>query len=96
MVEKPSEPFKPYTVPPGYKAPTLGEQFRYVRSVINRKHVSQKFPPTVSRSHSLPSLSLFLIQAFLKHPYYRYGYTAALLVGLIGWGLGYQQNRHKK
>ena len=21
---------KPYTVPPGYKAPTMGEQFRYV------------------------------------------------------------------
>lgn len=26
----PGEVPKPYTVPPGYKAPTLGEQFRYV------------------------------------------------------------------
>ena len=26
----PGEVPKPYTVPPGYKAPTMGEQFRYV------------------------------------------------------------------
>lgn len=29
----PGEVPKPYTVPPGYKAPTMGEQFRYVRRV---------------------------------------------------------------
>ncbi|KAI3430753.1 hypothetical protein D9Q98_009165 [Chlorella vulgaris] len=45
---------KPYTVPPGYKAPTLGEQFRY---------------------------------AALRHPYSRYGYVAAVAMGLLGWAV---------
>jgi hypothetical protein len=35
--EAPGVP-KPYTVPPGWKAPTLGEQFRYVSHLSERKH----------------------------------------------------------
>lgn len=49
---------KPYSVPPGWKAPTLGEQFRY---------------------------------AALRHPYYRYGYAAAVVMGLLGWAIATEE-----
>jgi hypothetical protein len=48
----PSEVPKPFTLPPGYKPPTLGEQWRY---------------------------------AMQKHPYYRHGYAAAILLGILGY-----------
>ena len=43
---------KPYTTPPGYVPPTLGEQWRYF---------------------------------YKHHPYYRYGYSAVILLGLVGY-----------
>ncbi|KAL4424667.1 hypothetical protein ABPG77_004474 [Micractinium sp. CCAP 211/92] len=54
---------KPYTVPPGWKAPTLGEQFRY---------------------------------AALRHPYYRYGYVAAVLFGLVGWAIATEEKERRE
>jgi len=46
---------KPFTTPPGWKPPTLGECWHYF---------------------------------YRKHPYYRYGYSAVVLLGLIGWYSG--------
>jgi hypothetical protein len=57
----PGEVPKPYTVPPGYKAPTMGEQFRY---------------------------------AAMKHPYARFGYAGALLLGLLGWAVATEEKKH--
>ncbi|KAI7845348.1 hypothetical protein COHA_001055 [Chlorella ohadii] len=57
----PGEVPKPYTVPPGYKAPTLGEQFRY---------------------------------AATKHPYARFGYAGAVLLGLLGWAIATEEKKH--
>lgn len=30
----------------------------------------------------------------MKHPYYRYGYSLAILVGLIGYGIAFEQKSH--
>lgn len=30
-----------------------------------------------------------------RHPYYRYGYAAAVLVGLIGWGIATEEKKHE-
>jgi len=54
----PKEVPKPFTVPPGYVPPTLGEQW------------------------------LFAVR---QHPYYRYGYAAALVVGIVGYALAREQ-----
>jgi hypothetical protein len=103
-------PHKPYTVPPGYKAPTLGEQFRYVscaRGTVLRGHyccfLSQpataaalpaRLPPTSHMLHpaALPHTlkapwCVPLLQAALRHPYSRYGYVAAVAMGLLGWAV---------
>ncbi|KAL4420400.1 hypothetical protein ABPG75_010056 [Micractinium tetrahymenae] len=53
---------KPYTVPPGWKAPTLGEQFRY---------------------------------AAMRHPYYRYGYAAAVVFGIVGWAIATEEKERR-
>jgi hypothetical protein len=30
----------------------------------------------------------------MKHPYARYGYVAAVLVGLLGWAIATEEKRH--
>ena len=44
---------KPYTVPPGYKAPTMGEQFRYVSRVGRSKVWSCAMKAVVDQHSSL-------------------------------------------
>lgn len=33
-------------------------------------------------------------QAALQHPYARYGYLAALVLGLLGWAIGTEERKH--
>lgn len=36
-----------------------------------------------------------LLQAALKHPYYRYGYVGAVLFGLLGWAIASEEKKHE-
>lgn len=62
---------EPYTVPEGYVPPTLSELFKYDTAVCT----------VVTNSHTL----VVDRYASQQHPYSRYGYSAAILVGLAGW-----------
>ena len=32
----------------------------------------------------------------MKHPYYRYGYAAALVMGLLGWAIDGGERKHEQ
>lgn len=78
----PTEVPKPYTTPPGFKPPTLGEQWRCVPPTAAPLPLPSPFP-LLSRRY-----------AVMKHPYYRHGYALAILVGLIGYGIATTQKTH--
>lgn len=40
-----------------------------------------------------PAVSASPVQAARRHPYYRYGYAAAILVGLMGWGIATEEKK---
>lgn len=32
----------------------------------------------------------------MRHPYYRYGYAAAVLFGLLGWAIATEEKKHEQ
>lgn len=36
------------------------------------------------------------LQAALRHPYYRYGYVAAVLFGLVGWAIATEEKERRE
>ena len=87
---------KPFTVPPGYVAPSIGEQFRYVRVRYIPRHILNSVLTPVSIHCCRLPACLPWPQAALKHPYSRYGYVAAVLVGALGWALASRQQQQEQ
>ena len=77
---KPSSTFKdvpkPYTTPDGYKAPAMTELWRYVGLPLATLLLSTL---TAHCAYKLTPV----MQANEAHPYYRYGYSLALGVGIV-------------
>lgn len=69
----PGEQQKPYTTPKDFKAPSLAEQWAYVRA----------WPPV--QLHNTQIADGFSVQANKRFPIARYGLPAAISVGLIAW-----------
>ena len=76
---KPATPetHKPYTTPEGYKAPAMSELWTYVRRCCTRALVLMSW-----LRHQSTGRKAVCMQANKAHPYYRYGYSLALGVGL--------------
>jgi hypothetical protein len=87
---------RPYSVPPGYVPPTLGEQFRYVSEGSSQGPTPTSIV-TSPESHLkiTRSLSPSGAQAALRHPYYKYGYAVAILLGVLGYAAATTTTKHQ-
>lgn len=89
---------RPYSVPPGYVPPTLGEQFRYVSERSSQGATSTSIvtsPESHLKITITRSLSLCGAQAALRHPYYKYGYAGAILLGVLGYAAATTMTKHQ-
>lgn len=41
----------------------------------------------------MPHDKAALMQAYARHPYYRYGYAAVILLGIVGWGIAIYEHK---
>ena len=87
----PTEVPKPYTIPEGYVAPKMSELWLYVRLSLL---VPVALPARLKQPMASNATHV-CVQANKTHPYYRYGYSLALGVGLVAGAYAWYSRQDK-